>query len=649
GDSGVARLAEVRGIGGDGLDAWQPINPLGVDSLMAMELRARVKRDLRVDIPMVAFLGGASAADLAAQVHAALAGERHPRTASVAVSDAAPFVDPPAPAMEPARRLESVHPLTHGQRALWFLHQAAPDSAAYNTAFAVRIRSALDRSRLQRAWHALVVRHEALRTTVALRDEQPIQQVWSVGPTLLGCHDAARAGERELSAAVHAAYARPFDLPQGPLARLDLVSVGADDHVLLLTLHHIVGDAWSLWILMDELLQVYQAAGAGRASSLPAVRPYGDFVRWQSEMLASAAGDAMWNYWRTAIGRDLPTLELPSDRPRLPLPTFAGASLTFRFSEQATSRLRAFARPQGTTLYAVLIAAFQIQLRRLGGQDDVVLGSLTSGRTNPDFSGTVGYFVNPVVIRNTIAGDARFADVLARVRQQSLDSIAHQDFPFSLLVERLHPPRDPSRSPLFQVLFVLQKPQQSHSPVVIQQAGVAGGAAALRLEPFPFDQMEGQFDLTLEVTDGEPLTAVLRYNPDLFDAATVRRIAEHYALLLEQIVDHPDAPVDALSPLTADDVRLLAECNDTTVDLRTELVPHAIARQAAATPDAVALAVDGESWTYRELHRRATLLAARLRTLGVGPEVLVGVCMERSFELVVSLLAVLDAGGAYVP
>ena len=630
----LEQLSNVLDIPSAQLDADQPLNTLGLDSLMALELRNRFKSDLGASVPVASLLTGATARQVAAQISDEVAAE-----------------NPVAPAIAAAPRSRAqVLPLSHGQRALWFLHQTAPESAAYNTAFAVAIRSALDPAALRRAMGHIVARHEALRTTFRCDEGTPAQQVWDAREVPLETIDAGGWSDDELTEQVGVAYRRPFDLERGPLVRVVLFGRRPADHVLLITLHHIVGDAWSLWVLVDELLKGYRAELEGRPLSLPAAARYSEFVRWQSELLESNAGATLWDYWRTVLGGELPVLALPTDRPRPPVQTRAGASLPFQLPEPLSRALRELARHEGATLYTVILAAFELLLHRFSAQHELVLGTLTSGRTNSDFAEAVGYFVNPVVLRSRLTTDRTFSAFLASVRATAIDAVDHQDFPFPLLVERLQPRRDPSRSPIFQVLFVLQKAPLRRSPAAMASASSGALSGDLQLEPFWFPQMEGQFDLTLEVTDAEPMTGVFKYSTDLFDAGTVQRARSYFERLLESVAARPDARLSELAGLTAEDARLLSAWNHTPATYETDVVIHDLIRaQVERTPDRVALVFEGQRWTYRELDQRAAALAARLRAAGVGPETLVGVCMHRSPDLVAALLAVLKTGGAYVP
>ncbi|MDP6581473.1 MAG: amino acid adenylation domain-containing protein [Vicinamibacterales bacterium] len=555
---------------------------------------------------------------------------------------------------EKAAGRHEIHPVGIGQRALWFLHQTEPASPAYNTAFAFRSRSPLDQEVLRRAIEKLVIRHEALRTTFASEAGRPVQHVWGYREVPLRTHSTGpdRGAVEQL---VNDAYAEPFDLARGPLARVDLFTSAVDDHVVLLTLHHAVCDAWSLWILTDELVRCYQGELTGRVPTLEPMEPYHEFCRRQTAQLESAAGERLWRHWQTTLEGVLPPLALPLDHPRPPVRAERGGTIEFGLSHGLSRDLRATAASLGATLNVVLLGCFQLLLHRMAGQPELVLGTLTGGRTDPAFAGTVGYFVNPVVIRSCLPETGTIADFLADVRRQALAAIEHQDFPFPLLVERLRPVRDPGRLPIFQVLFVLQKAPRQHGP---EQLTASDGAAStdLRLEPFPVRQMEGQFDITLEMTDADPITGRLKYATPLFERDTAERLTRYMEALLRDVCDDSARPLDQVLELIPDDIRFLRDRNQTVTPVEHgRRIHELIARQAGQSPDADALVLDAcdgtpsETCSYGQLETRAAGLAARLRALGVGPDVLVGVLVPRSINLLVALVAVLKAGGAFVP
>nr|UYH37511.1 amino acid adenylation domain-containing protein [Myxococcaceae bacterium MCy9487] len=548
------------------------------------------------------------------------------------------------------------HPLSQGQRALWYLYQVAPDSAAYNVAFAGRLRSEVDVPILREALQALVDRHPSLRTTFPLSEGQPVQHVHARREVQLETVDATGGSPEQLSERVSASYRRPFDLEQGPLMRVELFTLSPREHVLLLALHHIVIDFWSLMVLVDELGTLYQARRNGtRAELVPLSRTYTDYIDWQAELLASPEGERLAQYWMQKLGGSLPALNLPVDHPRPPVQTYRGASHGFRLGRQLTQEIKGLARAESTTVYTALLAAFQVLLHRYTEQQDILVGSLMAGRGQPEFAEVTGYFVNPVVLRADLTDDPTFSDFLAQVRQTVLGAMRHEDYPFPLLVERLQPDRDASLSPVFQVLFALHKPPRLERLMELWAPGGNHASmewAGLALEPLALGQQEGQFDLTLEMMETQDgLCGFFKYNTDLFDASTPRRMEEHYVALLRSVMDQPRRPISRLPLLSAEEsARVLLTWNATRAEYPTgQRIHELFEAQVARTPEAVALVDGRRRLSYRELNARANRLARHLRSLGVGPEVRVGVCVERSLELVTGLLAILKAGGTYVP
>lgn len=550
----------------------------------------------------------------------------------------------------------SLFPLSYGQQALWFLYQLAPRSWAYNTFFTVHIRSNVDISALRRAFQTLISRHPSLRTTYTVRDGKPLQQIHEYLELHLEDIDATTWNWNELNQRVAEEAHRPFDLEQGPLLRVNLFTRSSIDHILMLAIHHIASDFWSLLVLVDELRILYPAQKASTQVSLkPLDRTYADYVRWQAKMLAGSEGEHLWVYWRQQLAGELPVLNLPTDYPRPPVQTYQGASYAFKLTEELTGQLKTLAGLEKSTLYITLLAAFQVLLYRYTSQEDILIGSPTSGRSKREFSEIVGYFVNLVVLRANLSGNPTFKTFLSQVRHTVLSAIAHQDYPFALLVERLQPNRDPSRSPIFQVSFALQKPQRVGDVVelfVPSETGFPLDLGGLSLTPFEMAQQEGQFDLTLEMVEArESLFGVFKYNIDLFDAATIARMAEHFKTLLMGIVANPSQKLSDLPVLSVDErQQLLKLWNQTQADYPLDVCIHQLFEATVTrTPDAIAVVCDDKSLTYRELNSRANQLAHYLQGLGVKPDVLVGICVERSVSMVVGLLGILKAGGAYVP
>ncbi len=422
-----------------------------------------------------------------------------------------------------------------------------------------------------------------------------------------------------------------------------------------------ITDFWSLGLLLDDLAVLYPALKAGERLELPAPGLlYTDYVRWQEEMLIRPEGERLWDYWRSRLGGEPPVLDLHTDRPRPRVQTYEGAALQVHLPAHLSARLKALGREHGATPFVTLLAAFEVLLHRYTGQEDFLVGSVTAARTRAGFARTLGYFVNPLVLRAALgAEDGRepgFAALLGRARLDALGAFEHQDFPFPLLVERLQPQRDPARSPLFQVMFVLQKAQladgQELTACALGEPGAYANVGGLRLEIVPLEQRIAQFDLTLTMGEvDEAFVASFDYNVQLFDAATAARWGRHFERLLAGIVAHPSAPLSELPLITPEEERqLTAVWNDTGVEYRYEAtLPELLAEQALRSPDAVAVISGGHALTYGELDRQSNRLARRLRALGIGPESRVAVSLERSPALMVGLIGVLKAGGAYLP
>lgn len=465
-----------------------------------------------------------------------------------------------------ASESQSFQPLSYNQQGIWFLYQLAPESMVYNVNFAARIRSDVDIPALRRAFQALVDRHPALRTTFSVRSGKPAQRVHPQLAVHFVEIDAAAWDSEALKTRLLEEAYRPFDLERGPVLRVNLFTRSAKDHVLLLVVHHIVIDFWSLALLLTELGALYPAEKAGVKAPLPALdSQYTDYVRWQAKMLAGPEGERLWAYWRQQLAGQLPLLELPTDRPRPPVPTYRGASYDFHLNYELSSRLKALAKAQGATLYMVLLAAFQVILHHHTCQEDLLVGSPVLGRSRAEFEGIVGLFTNPVILRANCSGNPTFEAFLGQVRQTVLAALEHQDYPTLLLVERLHPARDLSRPPLCQVMFVLDKPhqlaEQGAPAFVLGDSGLRMNPGGLELEALPLEHRAATLDLVmLTIEAAYSLSASIRYNSDLFDAPTITRIAKHFETLLHHVTTQPNARLNALRYILAEmDRQELAE------------------------------------------------------------------------------------------
>ncbi len=556
-----------------------------------------------------------------------------------------------------ARERVSVAPLSYGQKALWFLYRTAPDSAAYHVSFSARICSTVDTDALRRAFQKLVDRHSALRATFALQDGEPVQTIAGHRDVCLEISDCKGLSDEALYEHVKAGYQRPFQLDTEPGFRALLASRAPDEHVLLVTVHHIVYDAWSLWLNIDEIGQLYAAEVSGKALTRPLLQySYPDYVRRQQEMLAGADGERLWKFWQSELAGDLPLLALPTDRPRPPVQTYNGASYRFALEPAVAQQIKKLAQEEGVTPFMLQLAAFQVLLYRYTGQEDILIGSPTSGRGDARFSDVVGYFVNPVVLRANLGGNPTFTNFLKTVFKTVVNALEHQDFPFPLLVERLQPRRDPSYAPLFQTSFVYQKPQQGGAATDwLGLSGTAGGRSkwgGLDMEFFDLPQQEGQFDLELEVLEQETtFSCVFKYNTDLFEVESIARLARNFAALLDGIAAAPQTPVDRLPILDAGERRrILVDWNATAVEYPRYVGVHQIIEQQVGdTPLATALVFGEQRLSYAEFNESANQLAHCLVAAGVRPGSVVGVCLERSIDMVVALHAIVKAGGAYLP
>jgi amino acid adenylation domain-containing protein len=545
--------------------------------------------------------------------------------------------------MEQAEVCADVHPLSYGQRSLWFSYQLAPGSPAYTITYAGRISGDLDVAALERAAQTLIDRHAVLRTTYATRDGEPVQLVHPRWPLHIARH-VVGSGERLVDDWLRREANRPFDLQTGPILRLTLLQRAPDEHILILAVHHIAVDFWAIDVMLDELRLLY-AAEHGCAPPAPCPERYVDLVDRQLRSLAGTDGQNMWNYWSEQLSGDLPILKLPADRVQRVVQTYRGNVIRRALDNGRAAKLREVGRKAGATPYMTLLAAYATLLHRYSGQDDILIGSPFACRERAATSALVGYVANPVVLRADLQGDPTFLSMLARIKATVLSAIAHQDYPIALLIDRLHLPRDPGHTPLFQTSFVWEQSRRF---------GVTGGtvqSTALRMETIHIGQGGAPLDLMMMVGDEEgSLSFALQYNTDLFDDATIERMAGHFVSLIDGIIADPGTPLSKLPILTAEERRQQAAWNNTSVSYDAPACLHEIvAATARRLPDAVAVSSGERDITYAELQRRADALAYRLRGLGVGPDSIVPVLLERSEDLVIALLGVLAAGGAFMP
>jgi amino acid adenylation domain-containing protein len=554
------------------------------------------------------------------------------------------------------RSSESWHSLSHGQEALWFLWKLVPQTWAYNIVLPAGVRGPLDAAALERALQRLVDRHPALRTEFREENGKPLQRARESHRLRIEHVDAAGWSDTAIRDAITERAHQPFDLESDATMRVTLFRRAADHHALLLAVHHIVSDLWSLIVLMDELRQLYAAENEGRVCALPPLPlPYSTFADEQRRALDGPEGERLWNWWREELSGELPALDLPTDHPRPSMQSFRGGTITRRIDADLTRKLKLLAGKERVTPYMALLAAYQILLGRFSGQESFVVGSPTSGREREEYQSVVGDFVNMVPLRADLSGTPTFRELLARVRTRVLGTMQHQAQPFSVLVDRLHTARDLSRSPIFQTTFVLQK---FHRFPELSRVMIPGEDepsipfAGLTLEPIALAQQDGQFDLNLEMKEDEQgrLAAAWKYSADLFEGSTIARIAAHFETLLADIVANPDKRIADLRLLTDDESRAAIEAGEADEQpLPAASVAALIDAQIAQRGDAIALSCGDESLTYRQLGERATKLASALVRRGVGPDRIVALLLPRGIDFIVAMLAVSKAGGAFLP
>ncbi len=616
-------FAEVLGVERPGVE--EDFFQLGGDSILSIRLASRLAEAFGTDLSPRAVFTHPTPAALAALLE-----ERRTGDAS-------------GPALVPVPR-GTRSPMSYAQQRLWFLAEFAPDSAEYVTALALRLRGELDTGALGAALRALVARHESLRTTFDTVDGHGVQLVHPPRDVPLPLHDlcglptAERAQRLEQLLATE--RTQPFDLRRGPLLRAGLVRLADDDHVLTLTLHHIVTDGWSTSVLTGDLAHLYRAELGFASEQLPPLPvQYADYAHWQRAAVGTGT-DEQLAYWKKQLAGIEP-LELPTDRPRPAVRTGDGASTPLVLPPRTARRLARVGRDHGATLFTTLVAAVQTFLARLSGGRDIAVGTVTSGRDRAEIQNLVGFFVNTLVLRSRVEPQRHFPEFLAEVRQTVLDAFASQDVPFERVVDEVQPVRDTSRTPLFQVMVVLQ-----NTPAA--QLDLPG----LDVRDLESDLRHAAFDLTLEFAETESgaLHGLLTYSTDLFDAATVERMADQLGTLLAAVAEDPDRPLGTLPLASDEDLKALREQGRGTFQpVPAATLAELFERQAANTPDATALEDGARELTYAQVDRAANRLAHQLLRRGVGPETVVALALPRGAETVVAQLAVAKAGGAFLP
>jgi amino acid adenylation domain-containing protein/thioester reductase-like protein len=545
----------------------------------------------------------------------------------------------------PLSRENNVFPLSFAQQRLWFLNQLEGTSATYYVYTALRFEGRLQRSALEQSLQEIVQRHETLRTTFSRLNGKPVQVIHPMSHYPLPLSDLqALPSEKqttEVQRLINEETRCPFDLSTGPLFRYRLFQLGPETHVLVLNMHHIISDEWSIDIFIHEWGALYKAFSIGQPSPLPSLPiQYVDFAHWQRQWLTEEVLEQQANYWKQQLAGAPALLSLPTDHPRPPVQRFQGRTLSFVLKQELTAQLKHLSQQTGTTLFMTLLSAFATLLSRYTGQTDIVIGSPIANRTHSQTESLIGFFVNTLVLRLNLVDNPPFEDVLLNTRQVALEAYSHQDIPFEEVVKALQPERNLSHNPLFQVMFILV-----NAPIAnVELAG-------LSLTSLEIESVVAEFDLTLSIEEkNDGLVSQLEYNTDLFERATIERLSGHLQTLLTSIVENPHKPIHELPLLTAAEQQQLLAWNDTASDYPQALCIHQLFEaQVEKTPDAVALVFEDQQLSYKELNNKANQLAHYLQSLGVKPEVLVGICMARSLEMVIALMGILKAGGAYLP
>ena len=648
---------------------------LGGHSLMATQIASRVREAFRIELPVRAIFEEPTIAGLAriilsdeknrrrvevaAEVLAELPSGEISADAEVAETDGQNAQNGPASVAPEARHASSEHgsglnaarivrsaPLSFAQQRLWFLDQYDPQSTLYNLPAALRLQGLLNLDALEKSLNQIIRRHESLRTTFEIAGDRPVQIIHEPSFCKLPVTNLQDLGPEEANRTANRLIAdeaeRGFDLAKGPLLRTQLLRISPTDHIFLVTMHHIVSDGWSIKIFIHELATFYDANCRNLSCSLPDLPiQYADFAFSQREWLQGAVLSGQLEYWKKQLADAPPLLEFPTDRPRPAYKTFHGSALVFNIRQEMGDKVASFGRQESATLFMALLAGFYVLLHRYTGQEDIVIGTPIAGRNRRDVEELIGFFINTLVMRARVSGGMSFRELLQDVREICLQAYTHQDVPFEKLVEELHPERNLSHSPLFQTMFHLQN-------VLNENLGLSGLAVSV----VETDITKAKFDISLAMSEGaDGLKGILNYNSDLFDDETVRRIAAHFEALLRSAVQSPDQRISQLPMLSAaEKQQIVVGWNDCRCDYeRGRLVHEILEEQARQRPHAPAVRFQNTTLSYSELNGRANRLAHQLRKLGIGPEDIVGICAERSLEMMVGLFGILKSGAAYLP
>jgi len=648
----AVQVAAVLGTDASRIEKDTPLTNLGLDSLMAIELVNRIEDKLGMSMPMGSVLNGPNIRDLSIPVLEKLVESGGDAAGGSGDADLADLVK-----FEAAGEMPREFPLSEGQKALWFLNRLAPDSSAYNLVFSGKFRPYLDIDSIKTAFSLLLDRHPLFDVTFTTRDGEPVQTVNQSRSLDFREHDCTHLNEEELTSLISEHANRPFNLERGPVVRLELFRTSDQAHLALLSMHHIVSDAWSVAVIMQDLIEYYFSVKAGRTPKVePLPATFADFVAWEKGHLESAAGHRMFEYWKNHLAGAPSAIDLPTDRPRPAVQTFNGDTLGFQLDETLTEAVAHLSKESGVTLFTTLLSGYEILMHCYCRQDDIVVGVPLAGRTQTELQGVAGYFINPVPLRSTVEDDLTVLEYLDQNSSHVNGALENQQYPLSKMVDGLKVPRDPGRSPLFQISFSMERipgiDEQGIAVFLIGQGGHTFHVGDLSMETIDLTTRQAQFEITLVVEEtGGQIFGCWQYNKDLFDRETIAELSALYEQVLRQMTADPGARVSALNLMSEDEQRrVLVDYNETGTDFPGDALLHDLIGAVAADKDEDTAVICGDSHvTFGDLNRQANGVARALVKQGAGTGDTVGVLVDRSPEMIAALLGVMRSGAAYVP
>ncbi len=648
----AAQVGAVLGTDAARLDKDTPLTNLGLDSLMAIELVNRIEDKLGMSMPMGSVLNGPSIVDLSIPVLEKLLESGGGQVGSGSGSEAGGLVEFVATGEMP-----EVFPLSEGQKALWYLNRLAPDSSAYNLVFSGKFRPLLDIEAMKTAFSLLFERHPLIDVTFATKDGEPMQVVQKGRTIDFREHDCTDLDDEQLKKMISEHADRPFNLERGPVIRLELFRTADDAHVALLSMHHMISDAWSVAVIIQDLIEYYFSTKAGRTPKIESLdATYADFVNWEKAHLESEAGERMFDFWKEHLAGAPSSIDLPSDRPRPAVQTFNGATYGFQLDEELTESVDALSKQNSVTLFTTLLSAYNVLMHRYCQQDDIVVGVPLAGRTQSELRSTVGYYLNPVPLRSTVEDDPTISEFLAANSIRVNGALENQQYPLARMVDRLDVVRDPGRSPLFQVSFTMEKvpgiDDEGIAVFLIGQGGHTFHVGDLSMETIDLTTRQAQFEITLTLEEaGGQLFGCWQYNRDLFDEETIIELCALYEQVLREVTADPNQRISEVKLLgREDEKRILSDFNETEVAYESEMLLHNLIEDVAAVKDEdTAVIFEDSHVTYGELNRLANGVARDLIAAGVETGDNVGVFADRSPKMIAALLGVMKAGATYVP